>query len=56
MIPTDKEMAALIKKIQKEASAVAAKKAKQNKANATEVAEEQNSEIFNEMKKRPYTS
>lgn len=56
MIPTDKEMAALIKRIQKQAGVVTAKKAKQNKQQLEETVEEPTSDIFNEMKKLPYTS
>lgn len=57
MIPTDKEVAALIKKIQKTVH----NESKKKKVNTNEVMveslEDRNTnDMFNEMKKRPYTS
>lgn len=55
MLPNDKQMAALIKRIQKEANTHIQQTKKVNNK-ATEEVEEPRSEIFDEMKKRPYTS
>ena len=56
MIHDDKQMEALIRKIQKEVNNNIKKK-KKNVNHLEEVqVDEPSAEIFNEMKKRPYTS
>lgn len=59
MIPTDKQINSLIKKVQKQVKInelANAKKNKNNKELEEAVEMEAPNEIFNEMKKRPYTT
>lgn len=57
MFPTDKEVAKLIKKMKKKAADEALAKEKLKQATSVEpIVEDASNEIFNEMKKLPFTS
>jgi hypothetical protein len=56
MLPNEKQMAALIRKIQKEANTLIAQKKKNKEELETLPVDDASTEMFNEMKKRPYTS
>lgn len=57
MIPTDKQINSIIKKVQKQVKIKELANAKKNSKEIEEAVEmEAPNEIFNEMKKRPYTT
>lgn len=57
MFPTDKEVAKLIKKMKKKVAEEALAKEKLKRATSAEpTVEDSSNEIFNEMKKLPFTS
>lgn len=56
MIPNDKQMNSLIKKIQKKVDTLAKERDKKVLVTREVLEEEPSLDVFNEMKKRPHTS